>query len=341
MPHEAAEEVSMTHAEEEDAFNSAFNEAAAAADGDDYQESDDAEQGEEAGAEVLETGEEPGDSGPVIEDEATGEEESQEAVVEEEGSSESADDPYSGLSQEEVVNLLKTSVKDREDLEHQFKSNAGRINAYQRQITELQNEVRASRDRPAAPTQEQISAGMATTESWEEFKKEYPDVSAAIEAQLDVRDSALKTEMQAATAPVQALTERQAQDDLNRAWGDFESKHTNWQDLINTNEFGEWLDKQPPEVAAWADSDDPTQASSLLDYFVDHQAATGQRDPNPEPNKDPPAQVLSEKRRKQLEAGAAVPNSAAGIQPGKPADDFSSAFQAFAARKERENRSHR
>ena len=264
------------------------------------------------------------------------------------------DDPYAGMSEEVKAKFIALE-KDKDDLEHRLKSDAGRVSAFQRQINDLTrtvDEMSASKEADK-PTDKQIAEAMkGTDDDWEAFKEDYPAVAEAIDRRLERVGEATQETIDKTLEPVntkldevtKTSTEAANQAAVDAVAEDF----PNWTEAVKTPEFAEWLDEQSPGVNALASSDNTADAKTLIGLYDAHLVAAGKdslRAPDPnEPGvtdeeeeakgSDEPSE-LEKRRAQQLEDGTAIPSKSAGIDPdGTPGGtEFEQAFDYYAKKK--------
>lgn len=265
-------------------------------------------------------------------------------------------DPYAELDPAVAVRLRALEDQNKQ-LEHRLRSDAGRVAAYQRQVTELQAAINAGQqaaERAGSdadkPSMQQVSDAMQDEDAWVTFSEEYPEIAAAIEKRLE---KALGT-VEQRIAPVVQIA---ADAEISKGYEYLDTTYKGWRSRVGildengeslgpTPEFEEWINRQRPEVRAWADSDSVEDAESLIQLYDAHLTATGkmskfaqQAGENPPSGKGNGTQTaLSRRRQQQLEDGDSIDSRGAGVgvSDDSPAGEFDSFFTAFAKRKERE-----
>lgn len=177
--------------------------------------------------------------------------------------SEEVIDPYEGLP---AVVKEKLGLVDK--LQNDLKASNGRLASIQREF-DVAKQARLKTD--DAPTEKAIEAAAKKSEKWEKLKEDFPEWAEAMDERLG------------SMAPARAFDPTQIQglvdERLSKAQQDFdrklqaiqmeriEEKHEGWLEKINTPDFAAWMNAQPAEVKALAESDKPRDAIKMLDLF--------------------------------------------------------------------------
>lgn len=254
-------------------------------------------------------------------------------------------DPYEGMT-DEVKARFVTLEEEKGKLEHRIKSDDGRVNAYQRQVTELSQQIEQIQksSAKAQPTNEEIKDAMEGDDAdWDSFKEDYPEVANAIDGRFSRFESKQAERIDTVLTPV---IEDQAEKQMEKAYEDVADEFPTWQDAVKEQNFNDWLVKQPAAVRDLSFSDDVNDASSLIGLYDDHRIANNMPslrkadDPGNGDPVDDSADDLGAKRKRQLEAGSVVPSKPARIntEAEEGEDEFERSFNAYAARKEAANR---
>lgn len=204
------------------------------------------------------------------------------------------DDPWHGVPQ-----VVRDRLQAVDAIDHRLKSSEGRVAALQR---ELEVSKQAAKDANNSPTQQQINAASANSEKWVALKEDFPEWVEAIEERLSgvvgtEKESYNDAELRAQNANLSSeLSSLRV-----------ELKHPGWEDTVNTAEFVQWMQTQPPEVLALAASSNPTDAIKLLDQY---SSITDK------------AQKVIDDRAKRLQQSVST-QTKAGQVPRKSAGDMS------------------
>ena len=257
-------------------------------------------------------------------------------------------DPYKGMDEATKARFV-TLEEANTKLTHRLDSDSGRISAFQRQVNDLKKGSKAAA--AAKPTPNQIADAMkGTDEGWDKFQEDYPEVATAIDRRLEMAGKATQETVDQTLAPV---VERQAQIETTVANTATQTKvdavaeiYPTWSTAVQTPDFVDWLQKQPPGIAALSESDDTQDASALIGMYDDYLVANGKptlkKETTPEPasKKDEEAagadeSDLAKKRAQQLEDGTTIDSKNAKIDTGSDTGgDFEAAFAFHAKRKD-------
>jgi hypothetical protein len=260
-------------------------------------------------------------------------------------------DPYANLSAEDRI-YFEGVAKNAKDLQHRIDSDGGRVNAYQRQISDLQRTIQQA-SVPVGkekPTMANITEAMKSgDEGWEQFTADYPDIARVIDSRFEGVGKAMGEAVDNTLAPVlqsyKETVDTATTTAANEKVAAVSEVYPKWTEAVQTPEFTSWLAKQSPGIGALAESDYAADATSLIgmydNYLVTNNLPTLKNDPGPGVNngdKTEGSELSSnaKKRAEQLASGTSVASKSAGVTTGDTVtDNFEDAFNAFAARKER------
>lgn len=227
----------------------------------------------------------------------------------------------------------EAAQKELEKERQSARSNAGRVAAYQRQISEFQKRLAAFEQNAAAgKTAPSKGAGSEGEDDWSAVKEEYPELAGPIErrlSQIAERNAALERELSAYGDERRDRYIQEQQQALT-------TQHADWQSVVGSRDFLEWYTAQPAEVRSMVEKNadaiiDAQSASYALGLFKMQTGYQAKQQPAPSAGA-PPNDAAKQKRQRQLQDGA----GAAGRGPGRmsgPPDDFESAFKYFAGKK--------
>ncbi|MBJ2129064.1 hypothetical protein JC525_08955 [Alteromonas sp. IB21] len=237
------------------------------------------------------------------------------------GGQESAGTDESEAEEPQEPDELTKLKEENQRLQHQFNSVNGRVSAYQRQAEQYKQQLE-QRQQPQVGDNPQGS-GMSD-EKWEQLKEDYPDIAEAMESQLNGIRSQYEGELTRIKGEVEPLKQyqQQAQQELHISsqMQALESQHPDWRDVVQTDEYGQWLQTQPPSVQALMESTDAQDNIFLLNTFKATRAPQA-------PVQNP---VIS-KRERQLRQSQTVPSrSTKGGQNDIADDDYEAAFNYYA-----------
>lgn len=164
-------------------------------------------------------------------------------------------DPWAGLNDEQRK-FFEAKDREKQDLEHRWKSDTGRVAALQRKINELQ--AKPTQD---GPTKADLEAAASSQEGMAKFREEWPEIAGPMEAQLKAERQEtveqVRKEIESAIAPF-----RQQQE-----MGMLRNVHPDYEQVAGSNEFAGWLEKQSPDVIKQVNSDYASDVSSVLSLY--------------------------------------------------------------------------
>lgn len=240
----------------------------------------------------------------------------------------------------------------REKAEQSARSNAGRITAYQRQISELQNSgqqaaARSKQQQGEAATDQKAAAQDAAAvkelkqdDQWRQFKEDYPDVAGPVESIISQMGQQVATQ----EAELAALNQERRNRHYDEQQSALTETHPDWQQVITSHEFIDWFNAAPPSIREMVERNanniaDAQTAGAALTLFKAQTGAFAAADPEPEqpaPNTGSQKQI-SGRRKRQLEAGTTgSARRSGGTNAGGPPDDFEAAFAYHARQAEKQ-----
>ena len=208
------------------------------------------------------------------------------------------------------------AVRDQNaKLEQANKSHAGRLGAMQRQLNQFQ-----STPADKKPSAAVVADAMETPESWAKFHDEYPEIHAAVESRIEQVTSQNKNQTQelinAAIQPLQAAE----QDRINaHEMAALEAAHNDWENVVASEEFNNWISGQPPQMHTMLDGDTAHEVSAVLSAFKGTRPA-----PQTSNITDRKAQ-----RQEQLEKSAGIKSRPGPGATGVIPNDFDGAWDAI------------
>jgi chromosome segregation ATPase len=227
---------------------------------------------------------------------------------------EAAQEP--AAQEDDVAQKLADAEKRAKDLEQRLKSDLGRQSALQRKVQELQAQLEAGPK--TQKSEREHSAKM------KQLMADFPEIAEAVQEEMDARLSAVKNEFQSVVTPIKA---REQEQELVVAEQRVKEIYPEFVATVNSPEFVEWYRKQPAAVQSLAGSKDPQDAIAMLDYFTGGKRGV--------PQADPKIQEIKDRRDAALQRNVTVRNTSAPPVTDAP-DDFDTAFQFFAKKRERE-----
>lgn len=235
------------------------------------------------------------------------------------------------------------------ELEHQRRSDQGRLWVLQRRLTEYQQQQAASPE-AAHKTQGRQTGGIDGTGAVPQdhapsgddpltaLMDDYPEVGRPVAQLL----SSLRQQNAALSGRLAELDAREADDLLARNEAALAGTHPDWQDAVTQPSFMGWLAAQPAYVQQAAQRNgerivDPAEAADIIARFKAAHAQIPPAFSTPTPPGMAPAPAggvpatLAARRSRQLDAGASVRSRATGGTGGPP-EDFDAAFTYYAGR---------
>lgn len=261
------------------------------------------------------------------------------------------EDPYAGWPEEAKSKVLELQ-ENQKKMEHEAKSDRGRISAFQNLLTNTREELNEAIKAKDSPSKQDITDAMGTDEDWENFTEEYPEIAKIIDKRMEATNKRIETVMDTHGKKIdntlQPVIEREADNAMEEAYDVVAKEYPTWQDAVKEQAYSDWIVTQPAGVQNLAESADPADASALIGLFDTHRIANGLDSLKAQPEKsgdtdhesgsvvEKEASELEKRRQLQLESGATVESKAAKIGPNAESgeDEFERAFNAYAARKE-------
>lgn len=256
-------------------------------------------------------------------------------------------DSYAGMT-DEVKARFMALEENSAALQHTIDSDAGRVSAFQRKINLMERQQQAAPR--AQPSTTQIADAMkGSSTQWDQFKEDYPEVAAALDSRFEALGVAAQDSIDQTLAPVRDhqahIQQVDASNDKKARVDAVAEVYPTWTKAVKEPEFNSWLIDQPPGVQALQDSDDTSDASTLIGLYDTHLVANGKptlkADPEPGVTEVvvPAPSPQANKRAQQLEAGTTVQSKSARVDgTAEAGDDFDAAFAVFAKRREARQR---
>lgn len=270
-----------------------------------------------------------GDNSPESVDEPEQVEESAEQDGAEEVEADEAetgnDEEAEGESEPEAQepDELTKLKEENQRLQHQFNSVNGRVSAYQRQAEQYKQQLEQRQTQQAQAGDNPQGSGMSD-EKWEALKKDYPDIAEAMESQLNGIRSQYESQISTLKNEVEPLKQYQQQTQqelhINSQMQALESQHPDWREVVNTEDYNQWLQTQPPSIQQLMNSTDAQDNIFLLNTFKATRAPQA-----------PAVNPVISKRERQLKQSQTLPSrSTKGGQNEIADDDYEAAFNYYA-----------
>lgn len=213
---------------------------------------------------------------------------------------------------------FEAAKSDLERERQSARSNAGRVSAYQRQITDLRTRLAAFEAAGQAP-----QGAAEEDDEWNQAREDFPEIAGPLERklqQIQLNQQRLNAELgQWSAVQEQAYREQQAEI--------LTEQHPDWVNVVSSQDFHQWMDAQPDPVREtlndiYEHAQDASSTAWMIGLFKLQTQGAAATAPFPNP-------AAKQKRQRQLQDG----QSAAGRGPGRrsgPPNDFDAAFQYFA-----------
>lgn len=188
---------------------------------------------------------------------------------------------------------IKELERQKADIEHRYKSDQGRVSAYQKQINELQAQLQQVQQMPQPQPQQAVQPQQANPEGsgmsdaeWNKFKDEYPEIALVVERklaasaqkQVDPLTGEVVTRLNQLQQQVAPLVEHEQRKQEEARLAVLDNQHPEWRTQVKTAQFKQWLGQQPQAVQQLAFSDAVSDAAYLIgSYNRDTGAATSQQ----------------------------------------------------------------
>ncbi len=187
-------------------------------------------------------------------------------------------------------------------------------------------------------------------------REEYGDVIAPLEKvikHLQGKLTSIEGRTASAEKDLSGLTAEKANEFVATESATLTAKHKDWQAIVVSEDFEKWLDDQPEEVRALVTKNaarivDARAGARAIDFYKSDRGIGREpapaKDAPPAPaggksnGKGQPATVpaQADRRSRQLEGNAAVPDRGPGPAGGPTGDDEAALFRHFAAQKDKD-----
>jgi hypothetical protein len=179
-------------------------------------------------------------------------------------------DPIKELA-EQITNL---SSKFDSQLRN-IHGHIGGLTSTQKQMQEVLNASKqATAEVKEAPTQTQVAEAAKSPEEWERLREDFPEWATATEKLLDARLAGLQPQTAAIDqGAIDKIVEERVAKQTASVRTEVIDSHLDgivdgdWRELVNTEQFGKWLDAQPDDVKKLGESNRITDAAKMLREF--------------------------------------------------------------------------
>lgn len=227
--------------------------------------------------------------------------------------------PAAQSAEEAKPDLVKELAEKVGKLEGQLRNvngHIGGLTAGQREMREMLTVSKSAAETVKdAPTQAQVKQAMQNPQEWDALREDFPEWATATEKLLDARLSGLQP--QAASMDQEAIdkivAERVAAATAQQRAEMIDSRldeivDGDWKAEVKSEPFGKWLQAQPGEVKALAESANLADASKMLRLYSKSKQSN-------------PTQQIIDQRNARLENGVTVKRGLKS-QPAKAPEDM-------------------
>lgn len=229
----------------------------------------------------------------------------------------------------EAREAYKAEQERADKLEHVNKSETGRVSGLRRTITDLQSQL-ATATKADAKDDANGQDGIKDEET-EKFRSEYPEIAGPVEKMM----TAVRKENDELRTQVASHDTDRHNAALEREAEALTQSHEDWETVVVSDDFGNWLTHQPQYVqeAAMRNGNDIVNSEEAGDIITRFKAATASQQPEPSDSAsaEKVKRNIAGKRKRQLESAASVPSKGLGAGSGPP-DDYEAAFNHFASK---------
>lgn len=227
----------------------------------------------------------------------------------------------------------EAATQERDKLDHQLRSDAGRVTRYQRDRDEAMGKIRLLTD---AAKHDNLR-GIIDSDEWKTAKETYGDDEFGV----------ILRAIEASVEDGKATQERFAQmgeDELRGFVADnvetLNKSDPEWLNLLTHEQFDSWLEQQPSHVRRLHENNrevlvDPDEVLDLVGKFRSHMGThqPARQQDNP-PANEPPQQPTDQRRAAQLEGSRSAKARTPGVN-GQGGDDYEQHFRRAVAAEER------
>lgn len=236
------------------------------------------------------------------------------------------------------------------NLEHQTRSDRGRLSAMQRKLAELQSSQQQQRPTQAEQTKSDNAqkAGAGSREDrMKQLREDYPELAEPIIEY--IRDLEQKVagvdEISQTVKQLQTVEQSREQAYIQQQENTLSQFHPDWQSVLQTNgaTFQAWIEDQPRAIreAAMRNANQITDAQAAADILTRFKQHLGMASSPPQQAEQAePKPKLNDKRQRQMDA-LASPRGGRGrpVASGVPEDgDPEAIWAAFDAMESRQSR---
>ena len=186
-------------------------------------------------------------------------------------SGEDTADPWANVNPviKAELEALRSRVSTSDAMEERLKQAERRLGSVQ---NELHAAKEAAKTASEAPSKEQILEATENQKAWDELKDDFPEWAQGIESRIAATSAEIRKEL-----PNVSAIREEISNEFNQRYTDLESRltggiiasrHPNWQEDVNSDEFQSW--RQENNVA---DTLDPAVAIAHLNAYHEYKSS--------------------------------------------------------------------
>ncbi len=194
----------------------------------------------------------------------------------------------------------------------------GKLGTVTDQLSRALSENQTLKD-TATPTTEQVTEAAESSEKFDELAAEFPEWAEAMKEQITLVESRLMGKIPTAEAIDGAINEAYQ---ATRALNKLDIKHLDWEETVQSVDFKDWEKAQNAEIQVLAGSEDPKDASKMLDLYKQSK----QDAKSDEPDAEAEAERLAAEKQRRLD-DAIAPTRPGSTSRRERAPDVDDAFE--------------
>jgi len=176
-------------------------------------------------------------------------------------------DPFRNVPPE-LLERIDNLQKANEDLKNHVRAAEGRVAAWQREREE---------QKLAAPTQNELAKATVNPEKWEQLKQDFPEWAEAMEEYVGSKVG--QPSQGVSREQLNKLIEERTSEIRTEAmeaieYAKLETRHSDWKETINSEDFVKWINSQPVNVYSLIDSPKAADAAKVIDLFKSAKVPT-------------------------------------------------------------------
>jgi len=231
-------------------------------------------------------------------------------------------DDDTDVSVDDEESELERLRKEKEELEHYKKSNEGRVSALQQKINDLMEQRIAE----SQSQSDDDNSDDNDDDEWNLLKEEDEFLAEQLEKRLQKERELIRNEMmQEIESKLQPIEQDREQAYINAQIAALSEKEPEWEDIVQSEGFSQWIESQPAPVQSLVQS---VNADDYL-YLINSYKSMNGISNSENTNQSAPADEIKRKRQEKLQSNVAVKQRNTGRVSGPP-DDFEGAFEYFA-----------